>query len=502
MVALLLSLALRVPFFSAPMIHDEGGYAYAARGWLDGSGQLYGDLWISRPQGIFVTYALVFRTLGYSVMALRFAAWIAAAGTVGAAWCFARRWSSGRVANTTAVLCAILISLPTLEGFTANAELFSGLPAAWAMWLLLRMGQTRWSPTWLVATGALIGVSTSLKPSGVMTLVPAIGFIWLVHRGLAWRQQLAPQAWLLAGVALIGVISLIHGYTLGWSNFIYATVTYRLTLQSSFSYGMLHNVKQFFGMLWNIAPLVALMLLVVGLRLIYPVRPVQYVPTTARAWRRRLRFRPSTDRGGQLIQLWAIGGLLGMAMGGDWWPHYVIQIVPPIAFWLAWNTDGLLQAMRGWRKWLSMAMLAYTLTMPYAVVFGGAQVILEQIYHHPGYPAQAEVAQYIRDHSSPDDTIYVAFDQASIYYLSGRRPAYRHLYDQELRALPDSYADIIHIISGPDRPIYIVSSLHPGPFPDDSRAFWQEVGRYYTIETTIDGVPIYRANPTPGPRQP
>ena len=40
---------------------------------------------------------------------------------------------------------------------------------------------------------------------------------------------------------------------------------------------------------------------------------------------------------------------------------------------------------------------------------------------------------------------------------------------------------------------FVVSTLHPGPFPDDSRAFWREVGQYYEIETTIGGVPIYRA---------
>jgi hypothetical protein len=190
---------------------------------------------------------------------------------------------------------------------------------------------------------------------------------------------------------------------------------------------------------------------------------------------------------------------MGLAMGGDWWSHYMIQIVPPLSLWIAWNVDGIVHALSHWRRGLIATMMAVLTLLPYGVIVDGTEGMLTELYGHPGYPAQDKVAQYIRENSDPDDTIYVAFDQAAIYYLSDRKPAYRHLYDQELRALPDSYADIIQIISGPDRPLYIVSTLHPGPFPDDSRAFWREVGRYYDLETTIDGVPIYRAKDAADP---
>jgi hypothetical protein len=90
----------------------------------------------------------------------------------------------------------------------------------------------------------------------------------------------------------------------------------------------------------------------------------------------------------------------------------------------------------------------------------------------------------------------VAFDQASIFYLADRPPAYRHLYDQELRGIPSSYSDIIAIIRGADRPQFIISTRQPGPFADDSRAFWQEVGQYYEVVETIQGVPIYQDKDT------
>lgn len=128
--AMLLSLALRIPFFGIAMIQDEGGYAYATRGWLDGTGHLYKNLWISRPQGIFLVYAGIMETLGTGTHAFRFAAWITIALTTIAVWLFARMWATPRIANVAAMVFAIISVSPNIEGYIANAEIFMGLPAA------------------------------------------------------------------------------------------------------------------------------------------------------------------------------------------------------------------------------------------------------------------------------------------------------------------------------------------------------------------------------------
>lgn len=505
LVAMLLGLALRIPFFNIPMIHDEGGYAYATRGWLDGSGHLYDDLWISRPQGIFVLYAAVFKTLGDSVWALRFTAWIFAAGTVVAIWLLGRRWTTPRVANISAIVGSIVLALPTMEGFTANAEIFMGLPLAFAAFWLVRQAQVRWSTYQLVGAGVLIGIGTLLKPSGIAMLLTALAFILLAGEG-SRRDRFRMSGWLVAGVTVVGVAALIHGWFLGWHDFIYATVTYRLTLQSSATVSMVHHAYRFVSTLWTTNALGSLILVILIFRLLVPVRTPSPIPLWRTRWAQWAHVLPALrhqsagdprERAGLMIRLWAIGAVLGIAMGGDWWSHYLIQIAPPLALWLASNMERLAVAFAGWRRRLFLAITCGLLLLPYAIIIDGTDGMLRQLYGHPGYPAQAAVARYIQEHTNPDDTIYVAFDQAAIYYLADRKPAYRHLYDQELQALPNSYAEIIAIIQGDHRPLYIVSTLHPGPFPDDSRAFWREVGQYYDIETTIDGVPIYRARDTP-----
>jgi hypothetical protein len=318
----------------------------------------------------------------------------------------------------------------------------------------------------------------------------------------------------LAGTMIVAIPVFVHGYVLGWSNFLYATVTYRMFNQSSVSVGMAHNLYRLGAMLFVALPWLLILVILLGvrhraaLRRTFTWSRIRQIHVTRHQLGRALGLtatQPSVgyqlvrpdDDAGLLLRLWALGCLGGIAMGGDWWPHYLTQITAPAAIWLAATSDDVIRDLgRKSAQILLTVILVVLLCSPYSLLArGSVDAMTAALYGHPGYLAQSDVAAYLRDHTTPDDTIYVAFDQAGIYYLADRKPAYRHLYDQELRGIPTSYSDLISLIQGPDRPLYIVSTLHPGPFPDDSRLFWQEVGRFYTLETTIDGVPIYRAVP-------
>jgi hypothetical protein len=104
-----LSLLLRVPFLGLPLISDEGGYAYVTERWLAGEGRLYHDLWVSRPQGIFLAYAGILETLGRDAVALRLGTWVWAVSTLLVVWRFAGRWrGAGAAALAALVSCRAL----------------------------------------------------------------------------------------------------------------------------------------------------------------------------------------------------------------------------------------------------------------------------------------------------------------------------------------------------------------------------------------------------------
>src|SRR5207302_1348522 len=56
--AVLAALA-RVPYLTAGVGPDEGGYAYVARQWARGL-TLYRDVWIDRPQGLLSIYRVIY----------------------------------------------------------------------------------------------------------------------------------------------------------------------------------------------------------------------------------------------------------------------------------------------------------------------------------------------------------------------------------------------------------------------------------------------------------
>lgn len=508
-VATLLSLALRIPFFRIPMVADEGGYAYATRGWVNGTGELYGDLWISRPQGIFFVYAGIFDLFGTGTTAFRFAAWIAVALTLIAVWGFARMCTTPLAANLAALVFAVASSLPNLEGYTANAEMFMGLPAALAALWLLRVRRTGWSRWQLAGIGLMIGTAIGLKPSAAVMIPVALLFIVMIDGGSPARVLVPRMLWLGSGIGAVGAGLLLHGWTLGWSDFFYATISYRLSAQSAATVGLQHNLEAMGSLAWRASALIGLVALLFALRYRVDITSAfqAFLGLRRTFARRRPRWnrsgwnraggpgflaRPRND-GKLLLRLWLIGTLAGASIGGDWWSHYLIQMIAPLSIWMGWTIATVWPTLASPARPVLAMTIVGLLVAPFWVLIHGSPVNMAQaMFSHPGYPAQDRVAAYLRDQTEPGTSIYVAFDQASIYYLADRPPAYRHLYDQELRGIPSSYSDLISIIQSDDRPEYIVSTRQPGPFADASRAFWQEVGQYYDLVDTIEGVPIYQ----------
>jgi 4-amino-4-deoxy-L-arabinose transferase-like glycosyltransferase len=501
--ATLVSFLLHLPFFGLPMISDEGGYAYVAQRWFDGRGELYDNIWVSRPQGIFVAYGFIFKTIGPSIIDIRIGAWVFSALTLIFVWLFANEWAGRRVAILATLLFAVISGSPAIEGFTANAEVFMALPATAGAWLLLYASRRGWGTLSLIGVGIMAGLATVLKPSGVVMIPIALVFVALAS--LDGNRAIVRRClWIMLGVAIVAAPTLIHGWMIGWHRFVFASITYRLEFQSSTTVSTMHHVRaigKLFHRTWMVLLLTSV---VVSLQYRLSGRPI-----AARQWFAKLTeaprvgivaqptFRPATrlPGGDVLLRLWLLGSLAGIAMGGDWWYHYLVQILAPFAVWFALALLDLKDRLtRNWRVMLVVATL-FVLLLPYSVVRqGSAGNMSRALFNHPGYPAQQDVADYLRGHTKPETPIFVAFDQAALYYLSDLPSTYRYMYDQELRALPGAEDELVTMVESPYRPVYIVGTRQRAPFPDRGQAFWNAVSEHYHLESMVRGVPIYRAN--------
>lgn len=500
------SFGLRWPFLSVPLNADEGGYAYVASRWLYGRGDLYNDLWISRPQGIFLAYGAIFETLGTSVTAIHLGAWLIGLATTIFVWLFARLWLGDRAAVVAVALFTLINGSPYLEGYTANAEVFMAFPAAIAAWLLLRWSRNPERTAALPAIGVLVAIATLLKPSGVVMLPLAWAFIWLLDNS-TFRARTRRSVWVVSGFVLGMVPALIHGWMTGWHDFVFASVSYRLEFQSSATVSLTHHWDRMMRLVRHCRALFAMVGLLVGVRW---VASLSWPPLAAPWWAPRVsglvaeprllgRFSPRTDveTGWLLLRLWIVACLIGIAMGGDWWYHYLIQMAAPLAIWFAATLRGLDRILaRHWRHGVIVAVVALLIGQYWVAALGSPERISTWLYHRNELVAADDVAAYLRAHSPSDTSVYVAFSQPAISYLADRASPYRYLYPQELGALPEAQADLIAMVEAPDRPLYIVAVGRGAPFPDGGRSFWTSVATRYTLEATIGGLGIYRANQT------
>src|SRR4029450_8579585 len=89
--------------------------------------------------------------------------------------------------------------------------------------------------------------------------------------------------------------------------------------------------------------------------------------------------------------------LAGIAMGGDWWYHYLIQIAAPLAIWLVAglrDLNGLLD--RTWRKGVMLAIVALLIGQYWVGAIGDAGRISTWLYYRNEIVAAEEVATYVK----------------------------------------------------------------------------------------------------------
>jgi hypothetical protein len=403
------SILVRAPFFSVPMISDEGGYAYVATFWSS-TYQLYRDIPFDRPQAIFPLYALAIRLFGPGVEGIRLFAAVYNGVSVAAIFFLCRRVLSTREAWVAAALFSIFSASPRIEGFTGNAETFLLLP-------LIVAAHLTWRQQWFWA-GVAGAVAVLLKPTGLSA--------WLLTASWILVTRAAPGAWLrLAAGAGLGVLpSVAHGMWVGWEYYWQSIHERRLVLYTPETLG------------WS-AQAVAIKRVLALTVSSWAFLAIASVLATMRARTRPVVFGI----------LWVAFSALGVAMGGWWREHYFIQLVPSLAFLASVGLTRLRTSplRAAWTIALILAAVVFV-RRDAALAFRTPDAISWELYQRPGYLMAKPIADYIRTQTTDDDTIYVAFAEAEIYYLAGRRaavPQFYYLHAQYSQRVFDSVTDAI-----------------------------------------------------------
>jgi 4-amino-4-deoxy-L-arabinose transferase-like glycosyltransferase len=380
------SVLLRFPFNDVPMVNDEGAYAFVASSWT-GDYQLYRDIPFDRPQLLFLIFKGILSVFGSSIEAIRTGAAFFNVLTLLAVFAMTRRMFSTGAALASAALFAVASTAPAIEGFTANAELFAVLPLTLSF-------HASWREKWLTAA-AWAAVATLIKPIGISGWLLAAA--WLTWRRAGWKPLLMMSLVYATGPAL----SMFHGALVSWQGYWDSMVSDSLLSFQGVRQPLEAQFQSFIKGARNTLPMLALLL------------PLMLFALRSMSTKQRV-----------FIGLTILATFAGMSIGGRWYWHYFIQLVPVLAVPAGVGLVACFRSRTGHAigfVWL-IAVAYFVVSQGPFWLLDGKQVSRE-LYNRPAYQSNEVVAEFLKWKTQPDQTIYVAFSQAELYYLADRRPA-------------------------------------------------------------------------------
>ena len=473
----LLTVATRLPSLVHPQaIDDEAVYSVVANEIVDG-GRPYIDAIERKPPLLFWTYAAIFQVAGkYNWVALHAVALLWTLGTMAGLYVIGRRLFNREMGLIAALLYSVFQPWGTGKNLAFNGELLMNLPLVWAWAIAFGRSESRLRPE-LFAAGALLCAGFLLKQPAAIAALPIALYLFLPRyrrsRGLGLNDSIIQAAILTAG--FFGTLGLV------------AIVLQRQRILSEAFYWTLasHGIPHVFwerGVLLTLAFIGACCPLVVG--------AVMAVRDKPALWADKLAERTA------LFGL-VVASMIGTAAGARFYPHYYIQLLPPLALLAAPYSAELGRR----RPATVIIMLAISV-----VAFSISHWCFLIPRREP-----SETARYIHEHSAPNDRIFVWGPEASQFYLHAqRRPASRFVltfpltglifggelpgFDTQDRIVPGSW-DALDEDFRMHPPLYIID-LESGPdaqYPANRfpvLAKWLEQ-RYEPVARTAQGV-IYR----------
>ncbi|HEY0632960.1 MAG TPA: hypothetical protein VGC98_12970 [Thermoleophilaceae bacterium] len=413
---------LRAPWLDAPLGRDEGGVALVARAW-HGSGPFpYGSYFLDRPPLLPALYRLV----GADQTGIRVLGCVAAALLVIVSTMLAVRLAGRAAAPWAAGISAVLASSFAIRSVFTPAELLAAVPSAASVLLLLVALESPSRRLRLFAgAGALAATALLVKQSFADALV-AGGVALVAGRalGATWRETAKRAAAYGAGVLALLVALLVWARIENTSihSVYYAMFGFRLDAAAPLSHsGVATRLARLESPILKSGIAIAFVLAAWGLA----------------RW-----------RGASLVRLvlggWILAGIVGVALGGSYWPHYLIALVPGLT-----ATAAITLA----RHPRIGAVAACAIALPTAVhAFGVAR-------HDAAdgtQKAAVTIGHYIRARALPRQTLYVLYAKVNVVYYAGLADPFPYNWSLMMEAIPGAEARLRQLLVSPQRPTWVV----------------------------------------------
>jgi hypothetical protein len=415
---------IRVRLLAIPLERDEGEYAYIAQQILQGVPPYASGYSLKLP-GIDAAYALILVVFGQTQTAIHMGLLMANLAAILLVFLFAKKLFNP-VAGTAAAASFAIMSLgKSVMGLSANAEHFVILPALAGVLFIHRIAEKR-RYCGVLAAGLLMGLAFIIKQHGIFFAV--FGAVYLLYNDLRhipiqWKKCIVSQIIFGAGVATpFAVTCLLMRQTGVFKEFWFWTFTYAYKYVTSMP---LYLGRQLFRtqssqilaeniLIWLFA---MLGLLIVLLRSHFRVRAF-------------------------FIVSFLVFSFLTICPGYYFRGHYFIMLLPVAAILAGAGFYGLFELLTGhcpgFLRGLvitlaGIAVAGFSLFSQRVYLFELSPTgVCRLIYDGNPFPESLEIAKYIKENTSPADTIAVFGSEPQIYFYSKRRAATRYIYAYQL----------------------------------------------------------------------
>ena len=482
----LLTVAIRLPSLLHPQpIDSEAMYSVVANEIVDG-GRPYADAVERKPPLLFWTYAAIFKVAGkFDWKALHMVALVWTLCAMAGLYVIGRELFDRNTGLIAALFYSVFQPWWTWKTLAFDAEMLMNLPIIWAWAIAFGRSSSRLRPE-LFPAGALLGAAFLLKQPAAIAAVP-LGIYLLLPSYRASRSLTRTNSVIQATIFTVGFFAVLGLVTIVlWKQGILHDAFYWTIAD--------HDIPHVF---WQKGIVITLAFLGVCLPLV--IGAMMACRDKSEIWARRPPER--TALFGLLV-----ASAMGAAAGARFYPHYYVQLIPPLA---------LLAAPYYARLWSRTIRPPHWLLRP-AVTYAwlGLTVIAFSIEHWTRLAPRrvpSEAARYLSTHSSPDDRIFVWGQTPEIYLDAYRRPASRYIttfpltgyvfggpipgFDTRRRILPGAWTTLEQDFAR-HPPTYIVD-IQPDPesaqypmknFPILAKLLAE---RYQPVAHTAEGV-IYR----------
>ncbi len=477
---------LRLPFLGHAPYPDEGGLLIVAEQWHGNGPWLYGHLFVDRPPLLLLFWKLALELGG--LLAARLLTLVAVAMVVVVAGRCGHLLGGRRGTTWSVAVAAALVANPTLGVLEVNAELL-GAPLTLLACLALvtvatsagRGRQHRRRDDLLVllagtsAAGALL-----MKQSLADGLV--FGAVLATTAGLSrqwpWRRALRVLVLGVVGAAVPLAATALWAATRGpglhtlW----YTLYQFRIDASAVIVDQPSTRTQHRLGMLVVLA-------VVSGIAVV----------ALPGLWALRERLRRADPVTVAIVAMLGYE-IVAVALGGSYWPHYLLGLVPGIVL--------LVGAAAG-----SAELRPRAVAVGLVFVVGSALVVSTvraAAYEPPALGQRSQLAGWLRDASLPGDTGTVTYGHADILEAADLTPRYPYLWSLPMRTLDPRLDRLVRQLNGHRAPTWVirVSALNSWDLDPHGRV-QRGLDRHYVLAATVCGVPVFlhadHLRPLPAP---